>query len=109
MPDSDAETMGLDARTAVGGYLQPSDVEALARMLNALLTEHWIMCDRVVVMERLLIERGALEPGQVDGYVPSGEFAATLEALRNTVFAKVLQAPFASDSRTVENLKACKP
>jgi hypothetical protein len=78
-------------------------------MLNALLTEHWIICDRVAVMERLLTERGVLAVGQVDTYVPSGDFAVTLQALRDTVFAKVLQAPFAGDSRTVENLKARNP
>lgn len=90
-------------------YLQGSDVEALARMLNALLTEHWIVCDRMAIMERVLTERGLLESGQLDSYVPTGEFAASLEALRNTVFAKVLDAPFLNDTRTVDYLKSMKP
>lgn len=92
-----------------GSYLRAQDVEALGRMLNALLTEHWIVCDRMAVMEQVLSERGILRSGELDRYVPSGEFALRLEALRNTVFAKVLEAPFADDRRTVDHLKSLQP
>jgi hypothetical protein len=103
------ESMNPPSTRSRSEYLHTEDVQALARMLNALLTEHWVVCDRLAVMERLLIERGVLESGQVDGYVPSAEFAASLETLRNTVFAKVLDAPFSNDRRTVEHLKSLKP
>ena len=100
---------GTSADDECDQYLRAQDVEALGRMLNALLTEHWIVCDRLAVMEQVLTERAVLDPGQLDRYLPSGEFAARLEALRGTVFAKVLEAPFPEDSRTVDHLKSLKP
>lgn len=91
------------------GYLEAGDVEALARMLNALLAEHWIMRDRLAVLEQLLVEQGVVQGDAVDRYTPQAEFAEHLEALRNTIFANVLGAPFTQQERTVENLRGRRP
>lgn len=90
-------------------YLAPEDIDALARMLNALLIEHWIMRDRLAVLEELLAQERILESEAVDRYVPSGDFAFRLETLRDTIFSKVLDAPFSNDTRTVEDLVRRKP
>lgn len=90
-------------------YLESTDVDALARMLNALLAEHWILHDRTAILEQLLVEHGVLSAEAVERYRPSGEFAQRLEALRNTVFANVLGAPFSNESRTVETLRQRQP
>lgn len=91
------------------GYLEGSDVEAVARMLNALLTEHWILRDRLAVLERILGDRGILEEGEIDAYVPSEEMAEALETLRNTVFGNVIGAPFAPGEATVAELRKRRP
>ena len=90
-------------------YLEPTDVDALARMLNALLTEHWIMRDRLAILEQLLTEGKVIQVDAIDRYTPQAEFAENLEALRDTVFANVLGAPFAQEGRTVENLRSRRP
>lgn len=90
-------------------YLDGSDVEAVARMLNALLTEHWILRDRLAVLEAVLGERGILEDGEIDAYVPSAEMAEALETLRNTVFGNVIGAPFAPAESTVAEIRQRRP
>ena len=94
-------------------YLEGSDVEAVARMLNALLTEHWILRDRLAVLERILEailgDRGILENGEIDAYVPSEDMAEALETLRNTVFGNVIGAPFAPGDATVAELRERRP
>ena len=91
------------------GYLEAGDVDAVARMLNALLTEHWIMRDRLAILEQLLVDSGVVQHGAIDRYTPQGEFAGNLEALRQTTFSKVLGAPFAQEDRTVESLRSRNP
>jgi len=90
-------------------YLEAGDVDAVARMLNALLTEHWIMRDRLAILEQLLVEGGLVQADTIDRYTPDDQFAQRLEALRETTFANVLGAPFAQDGRTVENLRNRRP
>ncbi len=90
-------------------YLAAADVEALARMLNALLVEHWVLHDRVAVLEELLVERGAIEAGAIEAHRPSADFSARLEALRGTVFANVLGAANSDERRTVDELRRRKP
>ena len=90
-------------------YLEGSDVEAVARMLNALLTEHWILRDRLAVLEAILGDRGILENGEIDAYVPSEDMAEALETLRNTVFGNVIGAPFAPGEATVAELRKRRP
>ncbi|MEX2495074.1 MAG: hypothetical protein WD448_03240 [Woeseia sp.] len=90
-------------------YLAAADVEALARMLNALLVEHWILYDRVAVLEELLAQRGAIEVGSLETYRPSADFSVRLEALRNTVFANVLGAADGGERRSVDELRRRQP
>ncbi len=91
------------------GYLDSSDIEAVARMLNALLTEHWILRDRLAVLEAILGDREILAAGEIDAYVPSVEMAEALETLRNTVFGNVIGAPFAPAESTVAELTQRRP
>lgn len=95
--------------TAPTDYLEACDVEAVARMVNALLVEHWIMRDRLAILERLLTDHGILDDAVIDRYVPTADFATQLEELRDTVFANVLEAPFSQQHRSVENLRTKRP
>lgn len=86
------------------GYLQEIDIEALARMNAALISELWIMRDRLAVLEQLLEERGVLAPEEINDYTPREPFASKLAALRQVVVGSIVGAPFANDDRTVEAL-----
>lgn len=87
-------------------YLAPGNVDDLARMLMALLSEHWILRDRFAVLEALMIERGALAPGELDNHLPSPELAATIEALRERTVTAVIGAPLAATDRSVDAIIA---
>lgn len=85
------------------GYLKAASADQATRMVLELLSELWIARDRAAVLEQLLVEKGVLAPGAIDGYEPQGEFAARLEALRELTVENVLSAPFRHEE-TVDTL-----
>lgn len=87
-------------------YLSQDNIDDLGRMVTALLTELWIARDRVAVLERLLEEKGVLAQGEVDNYLPTPEFEATLEKLRDRMAANVIGAPLAARERSVDDILA---
>ena len=86
-------------------YLDSYNIDDLARMNVALLSELWIMRDRQAVLEQILREKGILVENEINNYVPDGAVAKRIEALRNNVVSNVLGAPLTSQDRTVEKLK----
>ena len=58
------------------GYLRDPQQEALLRMLQALAEETAVTRERLMTLERLLLERKVVQPGEIDGFVPSPEDAA---------------------------------
>ncbi len=82
--------------------LGPICVDDLGRMLLALLSEHWILRDRFAMLEALMVERGALRPGELDDGVPTPEQAVVLERLRDRVVGAVIGAPLAARDNSVE-------
>ena len=86
-------------------YLASQEVEYLARMNMALLSELWITRDRLALVERLLADQKIIAPNQLDDYVPDEDFAQHLEALRSVVVENVLGAPFKNEE-TVASLVA---
>jgi hypothetical protein len=85
-------------------YLRPEDVDDLARMVTALLTELWITRDRVAVLEQLLEEKKIVLPGEVNEYVPSQAFETELGQLRDRMAANVIGAPLAARERSVDQI-----
>jgi len=83
-------------------YLSTDHMDDLGRMLLALLSEVWIMRDRMAVMEELLAGKAGLTTAEIDNYIPTPEFAAKLELLRQRVVAGVVGAPLAAEDRSVE-------
>ena len=75
-------------------YLEGQNLDDLARMNTALLSELWIVRDRLAVLEKLLADRGVVKPGEVDTFVPDTIFAGELENLRDTMVKNVAGAPF---------------
>lgn len=85
-----------------GPYLNEANVDDLARMLMALLSEVWIMRDRMAVMETLLAEKAGISAEMIDNYVPDAAMAARLETLRDRLVGNVVTAPLAAQDRSVE-------
>jgi hypothetical protein len=82
-------------------YLQDGTVEDVARMVESLTEELWILKDRVMVLERLLVDRGVLGETDVDEHEPDEALGALLARDRQRVIRKVLGAPLASYGTTV--------
>ena len=83
-------------------YLNEGNIDDLGRMITALLSEVWIMRDRMAVTERLLAEKGVVTSAAIDNYAPSAEASAEIEALRDRMVAAVAGAPLAARDRSVD-------
>ncbi|MFD2137219.1 hypothetical protein ACFSLT_22390 [Novosphingobium resinovorum] len=49
-------------------YLDETNVDDLGRMVTTLLSEMWIMRDRMLVMEELLSRQGILDSATIDAF-----------------------------------------
>jgi hypothetical protein len=85
-------------------YLDESSVEDLARMVVALLSEVWIMRDRMAVMEKLLEDGQSVTSRALDDYVPDAAFSESLEQLRDRLVGNVIGAPVSGRDRTVDSI-----
>lgn len=85
--------------------LSTSEIDSLGRTQTELLSELWILRDRVLVLEHLLAEAGILKDGQIDDYSPPEELTATLNADRDALVARVIGAGH-RQVLSVEALKA---
>ena len=81
------------------------EMDVLGRTQTELLSELWILRDRVLVLEHLLAEAGILKEGQIDHYAPSEELTAKLDADRDALVARVVGAGH-RQVLSVEALKA---
>ena len=80
-------------------------MESLAATQTEMLSELWILRDRVLVLEHLLAEAGILKQGQLDEYAPPEDLAKKLDAERDVFVARVIGAGHRK-SFSVESLKA---
>ena len=85
-------------------YLHDSNVEDLGRMLMALLSEFWILRDRVAILEEMLGDKIGVSSTDIDNYVPSPEFEARLQELRDRVATSVVAAPILAEDRSVDTI-----
>jgi len=86
-------------------YLKDQTLDVLARTDTELLSELWILADRAAVLEQILIDKGLLQPGEVDEYVPDEQMSLRLEQMRDQLVRRVLASPFV-DEYSVDSLKA---
>jgi hypothetical protein len=85
-------------------YLHGENVEDVARMLMALLSEFWILRDRVAILEELLGEKIGVGSDVIDAYSPSPEFEARLQVLRDQVARNVVGAPLLARDRSIDTI-----
>ena len=83
------------------------EFEALLRMNTELLSELWILRDRVAVLEKLLDEKGILPRKAIDDYTPDAAFDAELQKERDRMVKQVVGSPRERD-RSIEALTGKK-
>lgn len=71
--------------------LDGNHTDALGQAIIALSRELWVVTDRLLVLEKLLEERG-VTPGAIDAYQPDPDFEAMLQEKREKQLASVLAA-----------------
>ena len=88
-------------------YLGSREIDALARMQTELLSELWILRDRVTVLEHLLEQADVLQPDQIDDFTPPTELEAKLLSERDKLVARVVGAGQRTEI-SVEAIKAAE-
>lgn len=76
-PAADAETPRPEQT-----FFDDPALDRAAGMIMTLAAEVWVLRDRLAAMQRLLEDRGALQPGALDAYAPDEATAAALDADR---------------------------
>lgn len=91
-------------RRPVQTYLHVDDVDQLARQNVQLLTELWIVKDRLAVLEDLMVRKGLLAADEIDNVDPDAPLTDKLEGERESYIKRVMG--LAPEERTTETLKA---
>ncbi|MEM8985000.1 MAG: hypothetical protein AAGC71_18465 [Pseudomonadota bacterium] len=73
-------------------YLGSREADALARTDTELMSELWILRDRVLVLEHLLAEAGLIEVNAVSNHEPSDALATQLQDDRDQFVARIAGA-----------------
>lgn len=92
-----------DKRTT-GRYLSEADVDQLARQNTQLMTELWIVKDRLAMLEALLVEQGIMAEDALDAAPPAAALAEQLDRERERFVQRIVGLP--PEERTLERLKA---
>ena len=93
------------AKATNAKFFDESYIDSLMRINTELLTELWIVKDRLFILEKLLTENSKLEKSQIDNYVPDGEFLRFLDTEREKFIKRVIESPFREEeNRTVKSI-----
>jgi len=85
-------------------YLADGNIDDLGRMLVALLSEVWVMRDRMHALEDILVEKAGLSIEELDTYLPTGASAERLDEIRKRLVGNVIAAPLMAKQREVEDI-----
>jgi hypothetical protein len=88
-------------------YLVADDLDALARQNLQLMTELWIVKDRLTLLEDMLEGQGLIDRKAFDTTEPSEELSAELEAQRIAYIKRIVG--LSADQRTIDNLRKVAP
>lgn len=81
----------LEARGRRPAFFDPPALDKMVTMLVELMSEHWVARERQYALERVLEERGVIEPGAVDAYEWSEAEEARLAERRQRFIADVFR------------------
>jgi hypothetical protein len=73
-------------------FFENAESDRLLAMLMQLVTEHWAVRERMLVLERLLVDKGLLEDGEIDGYRPDPDHDARWDAMSFELIQAVVEA-----------------
>jgi hypothetical protein len=85
------------AKTSNGDSHSDEDFNALMRMNTELMSELWILKDRICILEKLLEEKNIIPNNAIDKYVPQKDFANHLENERDNYVRRVAGAPWETE------------
>lgn len=88
-------------------YLQPEDIETLARQNVQLMTELWITKDRLFVLEDMLEKKGLIDRRSFETTEPDETLSKELEAQRVAYIKRIMGV--VPQERTTERLKDTAP
>lgn len=83
------------SRTVQGGrnaFFENAESDRLLAMLMQLVTEHWAVRERMLVLERLLVDKGVLEENELDAYRPDPDRDANWDAMSFELIQAVVEA-----------------
>ncbi len=83
------------SRVVKGGrtaFFENAESDRLLSMLMQLVTEHWAVRERTLVLERLLVEKGVLEEGELDAYRPDAGCDAAWDMMSFELMQAVIEA-----------------
>lgn len=83
--------------------LKSEDMDRLARQNAQLMTELWIVKDRLTLLESMLETAGLLDRGALNRLKPEGRLAAELAAERDAYVARMVDDDI--HTRNVDKLK----
>lgn len=87
-------------------YLEEANVDDLGRMVASLLSELWMLRDRVLILEEMLSQKGVIDGAALDTFEWSPEQAERVETLRDQMVGSVLGAPLGARERGVDQMLA---
>jgi hypothetical protein len=71
-------------------YMGDAIIDTLVRMNTELMSELWILRDRVTILEHMLQEKGVVDRKAIDDFVPTGDLAKELVRERDALVQKVV-------------------
>jgi hypothetical protein len=83
------------SRAVQGGrnaFFENAESDRLLAMLMQLVTEHWAVRERMLVLERLLVDKGVLEENELDAYRPDPDRDAHWDAMSFELIQAVVEA-----------------
>lgn len=98
------ETVARSNELMANIYLNEDNIDDLGRMVNALLSELWIMRDRMAVLETLLAKAGVVQADAIENFSYTPEQESEVEKLRDRMVASVVGAPIAAKEHHVEQI-----
>lgn len=97
----------MDIKRTQPSYLEPEDVETLARQNVQLMTELWILKDRVFLLEDMLAKQSIIDRSDFEMKEPDEALSKELEAERVAYIKRIIGVR--PEERTVERLKDIAP
>ena len=85
-------------------YLGNRELDDAMLVISQLLTELWIVKDRVAVLEQILEEQNILSADKVANYIPDAPLAERLDRERDAFVRRIMGAPF-NVSSDIESLR----